>query len=106
VQKRENEDCKKPDMDHKAREVEQADRDAKKPGTPRYQRKGKKDWWLQEQWEMRWEQERKRKEQAQPGQEIPAAWNTPRREGGLRLHKGWTRPQSTMATLIRTEHIG
>jgi len=68
--------------------------------------KGKNDWWLQEQWERRWEQERKRKEQAQPGQEIPAAWNTPRREGGIRLHKGWTRPQSTMATLIRTEHIG
>jgi hypothetical protein len=22
------------------------------------------------------------------------------------LHKGWSRPQSTMATLIRTEHIG
>jgi len=68
--------------------------------------KGKKDWWLQEQWEMRWEQERKRKEQAQPGQEIPAVWTTPRRGGGIRLHKGWTRPQSTMATLIRTEHIG
>jgi len=68
--------------------------------------KRKKDWWLQEQWARRWEQERKRKAQAQPGQEIPAAWNTPRREGGIRLHKGWTRPQSTMATLIRTEHIG
>jgi len=39
VQKREKEDYKNPDMDHKAREVEQADRDAKKPGTPRYQRK-------------------------------------------------------------------
>jgi hypothetical protein len=24
---------------------------------------------------------------------------------GKRIHKGWTRPQSTMATLIRTEHI-
>jgi hypothetical protein len=23
-----------------------------------------------------------------------------------RIHKGWSRPQSTMATLIRTEHIG
>jgi len=68
--------------------------------------KRKKVWWLQEQWARRWEQERKRKAQAQPNQEIPAAWNTPRREGGIRLHKGWTRPQSTMATLIRTEHIG
>jgi len=66
----------------------------------------KKDWWLQEQWEERWDQERKRKEQAQAGQEIPAAWTTARRGGGLKLHKGWSRPQSTMATLIRTEHIG
>jgi len=69
-------------------------------------RKGKKDWWLQDQWDKRWDQERQRKHQAQVGQEMPAVWTTPRRGGGLRLHKGWTRPQSTMATLIRTEHIG
>ncbi|KXL45943.1 MAG: hypothetical protein FE78DRAFT_89981, partial [Acidomyces sp. 'richmondensis'] len=29
-----------------------------------------------------------------------------RRGGGLKLHKGWSRLQSTIATLIRTEHIG
>lgn len=66
----------------------------------------KKDWWLQEQWERKWDQERKRREQAQPRQEKPAAWTTPRGGAGLSLHMGWTRPQSTMATLIRTEHIG
>jgi hypothetical protein len=69
-------------------------------------RKEKKDRWLQKQWDKRWEQERQRKQQAQPEQEIPAVWTTLRQGGGLRLHKGWTRPQSTMATLIRTEHIG
>jgi len=67
--------------------------------------RGRKDWWLQGQWVTRCDQERKRKERAQTGQERPAAWTTLRGGGGTSLHMGWSRPQSTIATLLRTEQF-
>jgi len=97
VQREEEEGYRSPDMNDKAREIEQAELATRE--------KAKKDWGLHQEWERRWDQERNRREQTQPGQDKPAACITPRR-GGPSLHIGWTRPLSTMATLIRIEHIG
>jgi hypothetical protein len=64
-----------------------------------------KNWWLRQKWKNEWTKTVTKKEAAQQGQQLPAAWirDTSR---GKKIHKGWSRPQSTIATLIRTEHIG
>jgi hypothetical protein len=72
---------------------------------PQGRRPRLKNWWLRQRWEREWAQAIAQREKAQQGQPIPASWT----QGilkGKRLHKEWSRPQSTMATLIRTEYIG
>jgi exonuclease III len=75
------------------------------PSIPQGRRTRPKNWWLMQKWEREWTQAVTQRERAQQGQLPPAAW-TQGPLKGKKLHKGWSRPQSTMATLIRTEHIG
>ena len=68
---------------------------------------GQKDWWARKEWLSRWEETRRKRTLLQPNQEQPAVWNRDSEtDRGTHLHKGWSRPISTMATLLRTEHIG
>jgi hypothetical protein len=69
------------------------------------QRPRPRNWWLQQKWEKEWTQTTSKREKAQQGQPLPAAW-TQGIQKGKKLHKDWSRPQSTIATLIRTEHVG
>lgn len=61
-------------------------------------------WWTRERWEEQWRKQVDKRRRAQGNQQLPAAWQDTLR--GRELHNGWPRPVSTMATLIRTEHIG
>ena len=64
----------------------------------------RKDWWLNQKWDSQWAKAKADRAQRSQGQ--PAAWTSDKANAGRHLHKGWTRPESTMATLLRTEHIG
>ena len=67
--------------------------------------KQEKQGWMHQKWNQRWEEAKQKRRLTHAGQHTQAA-RTDRGEKGRQLHKDWTRPQSTMATLIRTEHIG
>ena len=67
--------------------------------------KQEKQGWMHQKWNQRWEEAKQKRRLTHAGQHTQAAW-TDRGEKERQLHKDWNRPQSTMATLIRTEHIG
>ena len=64
----------------------------------------KKDWWMHQKWEAAWNRLKANRNQRNRAQ--TAAWTSDKTNAGRHLHKGWSRPESTMATLLRTEHIG
>lgn len=60
--------------------------------------------WLKQEWDKAWE----RRREVRNSRAMPQPVADTSEEGGFKkgLHKGLSRPESTMATLLRTEHIG